>query len=137
MFFCYLLLQADHSGQLSVMAVILNKENETSILLQTRPRVAVCQDPEEKMKDRSSGWCGRPRKYGHQDFRSVRSILDKQIRLKANVFTQWNIVKNMNTETRTMSHSDFASILLNYYQKAEEEKVGIGSTIMRKQCVPI
>ena len=87
------------------------------------------------MKARSSGCRGRPRKYGLQDFRSVRDILDKHIRLKASVFTQWNIVKNTSTETRTMSSSDFASIMFNYYHRSEEGKVGKGSTVMRKQCI--
>ena len=113
------------------MAAFLNKESQTSISLLTRPRAAVYQDSEEKMKDRSSECHGRPRKYGRQDFRSVRTILDKQIRLKAGVLTQWNIVKN----TRTILHSDFALILLNYYQRAKEAKVGKGSTIMRNQWV--
>ena len=111
------------------MAAFLNKESQTSISLLTRPRAAVYQDSEEKMKDRECH--GRPRKYGRQDFRSVRTILDKQIRLKAGVFTQRNIVKN----TRTILHSDFALILLNSYQRAKEAKVGKGSTIMRNQWV--
>ena len=117
------------------MAPFLNKKIENSISLQTRPRVAVYQDPEGKMKDRSSGCRGRPRKYGRQGFRSIRSILDKQICLKVRVFQQWNIVKNNSTETRTMSHFDFPYILLNYYHRATEGKVGKGSTIMRKQWV--
>ena len=53
------------------MAAFLNKESETSISRQRRPRVAVYQDSEEKMKDRSSECRGRPRKYGRQDFRSM------------------------------------------------------------------
>ena len=106
------------------MAAFLSKESETSISLQTRPRAAG-----------SSECRGRPRKYGLQDFRSVRDILDKHIRLKASVFTQWNIVKNTSTETRTIPHSNFAYILLNHYQRAEEGKVGKGSTILRKQWV--
>ena len=70
-----------------------------------------------------------------QGFRSVRSILDGEIRLKASVFTLWNIKKNTSTGTKTILHSNFASILLNYYQRAKEGKVGKGRTIMRKQWV--
>ena len=58
---------------------------------------------------------GRPRKYG-EGFRHVRNEFNKQLRLKTEVFTKWNSIKNTYRDTMGMSHSDFAMVLLDSFK---------------------